>query len=279
MAAVAEERQERGCGCSRVNVLNRSALRRKEQLPFFEIPALSALGWVKHAFLTRRGGGSLPPYESLNLGRENGDEEEHVRQNRRRVGQSFDFDPEDLILLNQRHRDRILLLRQRLHPFPPLLEYDAVITDLSNQFVGILAADCLPVFLVDPEKKIIAAVHAGRQGTALGITAKVVRKMKEEWGCSPPHLLVAMGPAIGLCCYEIDEAVFLPEWESFATPKGDKKWMLDLAEINLAQLDGEGVKKEQIFRIDLCTCCQGDLFFSYRRDGRTGRQLSFIGMV
>ena len=94
---------------------------------------------------------------------------------------------------------------------------------------------------------MIAAIHAGRQGTALHITKKVLKKMEKEFGCSSEDLLIALGPSIGSCCYEIDEKVFHPEWEPFSTLRGTGKWMVDLAKINIAQMKNEGIKEEQIF--------------------------------
>jgi polyphenol oxidase len=250
-----------------------------KQLPHFEIPEMTGLGWIKHAFLTRRGGASSAPFDSLNVSHDNGDPEEQVLRNRRHIANAFDFDPGQLILLRQMHQDRILLLSEPQVALPSPLEYDAMITDVPNRFLGILTADCLPIFIVDPKQRVVAAVHAGRQGTALHIAAKVVRKMREEFGSQPQDLLIAMGPSIGPCCYEIDESAFLPEWTPFAQSRGKGKWMLDLSRVNVALMEAEGIRKEQISSIDLCTCCRHDLFFSYRRDGRTGRQLSFIGIV
>ena len=103
--------------------------------------------------------------------------------------------------------------------------------------------------------------------------------MKKEFGSLSEDFLVALGPSIGPCCYEIDEKVFMPEWEPFSIPKGEGRWMVDLARINMAQMMGSGVNEEQIHRIDLCTGCDRDLFFSYRKEGETGRQLSLIGIV
>jgi len=262
-----------------IHVLNRSHLQTENGLPYFQGPEMSRLGWVRHAFLTRRGGVSIPPYDSLNLGDGNGDLEERVSTNRQRIAQAFRFDPRRLILLHQMSRDHILLLKEPLGSLPPLLEYDALITDAPETFLGILTADCLPIFVVDQKKSLIAAIHAGRQGTALHITTQVLRKMKEEFDCSSSHLLITIGPSIGPRCYEIDEKVFLPEWEPFAAPKGKGKWDVDLAGINIAQMEAEGIHRDQISWIDLCTHCHPDLFFSYRKEGQTGRQLSFIGIM
>jgi YfiH family protein len=271
-------RRERA-GVKVVNVHDLSALKNTGPLPCFEVPAISGLGGIRHAFLTRRGGVSLPPYESLNVSHDNGDRDERVSQNRVRIAETFGFEPRRLVLLNQMHQDGILVLREPMETTGAPLEYDALITDTPHVFLGILTADCLPIFIVDQRKKVIAAVHAGRQGTALRITAKVLRKMKDVFDCRPRDFLVAMGPSIGPCCYEIDEPVFRPEWEPFATPRERGKWMLDLARINIDQVRNEGIDPCQISWINLCTCCHHRLFFSYRKEGRTGRQLSLIGII
>lgn len=262
-----------------MNILGQSDLRIKNGLPYFEIQTFTRIGWVQHGFLTRKGGGSLPPYDLLNLSDRNGDRKEMVFQNKKFVAKVFGFRPDRLILLDQMQKDQILLLKEPITTLPFPLEYDALITNLSNTWIGILTADCLPIFVIDQKKKGIAAIHAGRQGTALCITIKVLKKIKEEFGSSPEDLLIALGPSIGPCCYEIDEKVFLSEWEPFSTPKGKGKWMVDLARINIAQMEKEGIQEEQIYSIDLCTGCHPDLFFSYRKERRTGRQLSLIGII
>ncbi len=259
------------------NVVEPFVLKQKDRLAYFEFPAITDLGWVTHAFLTRKGGVSGPPYDSLNLG-DYGDDLEKVFRNRLRVAKTFDFDPTRLILLNQEHRDSILLVQDFKEASPPL-NYDAIITNTPGLFLGIRTADCLPILMVDQKRKAVAAVHAGRQGTSLHIARKVLRRMREEFGSRPSDLLIAMGPSIGPCCYEIDERVFLPEWNSFAAANGNGKWMLDLGAINRAQMEEAGIKKEQILVVDLCTACRDDLFFSYRKEGGTGRQLSFIGIM
>ena len=262
-----------------MNLLNRSALRTKHNLLYFEIPELARIKWVRHAFLTRQGGMSLPPYDSLNLSDKNGDRKEFVSKNAEIIAEAFGFDSSRLVLVDQMHQDQILLLKEPLFTPSSPLEYDALITNSPDIFLGILTADCLPIFVVDPNKKVVAAIHAGRQGTALRITSKALKKMEEEFGCSPDNLHIAMGSSIGSRCYEIDERVFQTEWKPFSVLSGTGKWVVDLAKINIAQMKGEGIEEEQISRIDLCTHCHSDLYFSYRKEGRTGRQLSFIGIL
>jgi len=262
-----------------MNILTQSALKTKNGLPYFEIPQIAKLKWVQHAFLTRKGGGSPPPFDSLNVGENSGDRKDHVYQNQDRIATVFGFTRKPLILLKQEQKDGILFLKKTVNTISSFLEYDAMITDASDMILGIQTADCIPIFLVDQKRKVIAAVHAGRQGTALHITRKVLKKMEEEFACSPEDLIIALGPSIGPCCYEIDKKAFLPEWEPFSTLKGGERWVADLAGINVAQMKEEGIEEEQIFLVNLCTSCHTDLFFSYRKEGQTGRQLSFIGIL
>ena len=137
----------------KMNTLNRSSLKTKNGLPYFEIPEIAKFGWIRHAFLTRKGGVSLSPYDSLNLSKDNGDREENVIQNKNRIARTFYFDPKRLVLLNQIHQDRILLLKQPFHTLPTLLEYDALITNASNMFLGIQTADCLPILSSTKKRK------------------------------------------------------------------------------------------------------------------------------
>lgn len=259
-------------------VLDRSALRTRSGLPYFEIPEWARIDWIRHAFLTRNGGSSPPPFRSLNFSTAAGDSEERLSENIRLIASAFHFKPERRVLLHQKHRDRILVLKGCGERDASDSDYDAVLTDSPDRLLAIKTADCLPILVVDRVKRVIAAIHAGRQGTALQITRKAIRRMGAEFGCFPEDLLIALGPSIGVCCYEIDEQVFVPEWEPFAVPKKDGKWMIDLAGINMDQMRKEGIREDQIFRIDFCTRCHPDLFFSYRGEGRTGRQLSFIGI-
>ena len=150
------------------------------------------------------------------------------------IAAAFGFDPRRLILLDQMQQDQILLLKGPVMTLPSPLEYDALITNSPNTFLGILTADCLPIFLVDQKRKVIAAIHAGRQGTALHITTRVLKKMEKEFGCSSKDLLITLGPSIGSCCYEIDEKVFHPEWEPFSISRGEESgWWILLRLISL----------------------------------------------
>lgn len=264
-----------------IRVFRRSDLRMNNGLPFFQASCLSGIPWLRHGFLTRRRKiDSFHEEGELSVGSAHSASWEEALRNRREIATAFGFDPERLVMLKQVHRDGVLIVKEPPRNFSDPLEYDAMITDVPDLVLGIRTADCLPILMVDPSRKVIAAVHAGRAGTALRITPKVLKVMEEAFGCSPRDLRIAFGPSIGSCCYEIDERVFQTEWEPFSIPCGEGRWRIDLARINIAHLQREGGRREQMERADLCTRCHGDLFFSYRREGHrlAGTQLSFIGM-
>jgi polyphenol oxidase len=140
--------------------------------------------------------------------------------------------------------------------------------------------------------KISAAVHAGWRGTVLGITGKVVRFLMDEHGADPETLIASLGPAIGPCCYEVDDAVLVPFRKTI--PNADKfihvkevpcdgssfrkSYRLDLEAANRAALIAEGISETNIHTAGQCTCCNPSLFFSYRRDGaRSGRHIAVVG--
>jgi hypothetical protein len=203
-------------------------------------------------------------------------------------GVDLDGERVPLVSLRQVHGDTIRVFQGGEKETGDLWERegDALITSSSGVALGIFTADCLPIFLFEPEKQVVAAVHAGWRGTARGISRKAVEKMAEVFACAKEKILAALGPCIGPCCYEVDEPVEakfhdsgLP-WESFAFLRGPGRWSLDLQEANLHLLIKSGVKRENIRRLALCTSCRSDLFFSHRREkGTRGRHLNFISML
>lgn len=180
----------------------------------------------------------------------------------------------------QRHTDLIIVLRCYTKPAIA----DAIITDQREIFIGIKTADCLPVLIFDPENNIIGAVHAGWRGTAKGILKKTIIKMNEIYGCNPENLLIAMGPCIKGCCYEVGEEVL--EALKRETPaedyilKRNGRIHVDLSIANMLQVLVTGVKKENIWISEDCTYCKHDHYASYRFYGKTAeKQYGIIGML
>ncbi|MEE9912227.1 MAG: peptidoglycan editing factor PgeF [Deltaproteobacteria bacterium] len=261
------------------------SLEKKNSIAYLQAPLMKACDFLTHAFCTRIGGASRDDYKSLNMSFREGDEEFRVLANWDKLSLAFEIPMENFLVLNQVHGDNIFVIKPHGDYFTSreTLNYDAIVTNRTNLAICIKTADCVPVFIVDRIKKIIAAVHAGWRGSALGITAKVVRLMQNQYGSKPQDLLAAIGPSIGRCCYEVDAPAAdafrqQKNAEDFLFPgKRKDRWMLDLVEANRRQLLDGGIPDTNIETSGLCTVCRQDAFFSHRGSGGiTGRQINFM---
>ncbi len=273
-------------------------------LKLLQVPAFSRLPWLIHAFSTRPGGASpLEDEKVLNLGFTDWDTRENVQENRRRFQTAAGASDLPLIALKQIHSDVIHLFEGS--PNDPC-SGDASITNRPGLLLAIQTADCVPILLVDPQKRAIAAIHAGWRGTLARIAAKTIGKMQMHFATNPRDLLAAIGPSIGPCCYEVGTEVatqFLSQFpdapdyfHEFRTgdepnpiqwlnmmPPGHqpppKGVLLDLRKANRSQLLIAGLRPQNIHTIDLCTACRPDLLFSYRKQGpASGRLMSVIAL-
>jgi YfiH family protein len=157
-----------------------------------------------------------------------------------------------------------------------------LVTDERGVMLAVHSADCVPLLLADPNRHVVAAVHAGWRGVVTGIAPGAVTVMADHFGCRPADLRVAIGPCIGPCHYEVDEPVIArlrtwPWWEAVVTPNPRGRWQLDLREAIRRQLSERGVPVIQIETLDWCTFEHPELFYSYRRDGSSGRMEAVIG--
>lgn len=254
-------------------------IKRKDRLEHIESVHVGSDKRISHSFLTRKGGVSPSPFVSLNFSAKEGDSWENIQYNERAVGEAFGFSPSSLVTLNQVHGNKVIVIKKTGEKALSKVDFngDAIITNQRGFALGILTADCLPILIDDPSKGVIGAVHAGWKGTSLRIVQKTLLAMEKAFEVKPDDVKVALGPSIGPCCYEVDDKVLKPLRKSLTKemiPVG--KRMLNLAQINRRLLLEVGVKEESIELVNICTSCRKDLFFSYRRDGKTGRQLSFI---
>jgi len=211
---------------------------------------------------------------------------ENVKCNLAVLGCRIAIDPERIVTCRQMHGDHIHVT-EAVPESPP--QADAIVTSRPNIFPAIKTADCVPILILDPIRKIAAAVHAGWRGTVLRISRKTVELMQNRFGSDPSVLVVGMGPGIGPCCYEVDDAVLSPFRKSFpdaerfiCTHKSGHRsiisYHLDLAAANRFELAELGVPERNIYATDLCTACHKDLFFSHRRDGaKSGRHIAVVG--
>ena len=155
-------------------------------------------------------------------------------------------------------------------------EADAVGTQKTGVLVGVRTADCLPVLLVDPRGRSVAAVHAGWRGTVSGVLPGAVRGLTEAFGTRVSDIDAAVGPGIGVCCFEVgmEVAARFPEG---CVQQGEGRPRVDLAVALEAQLASCGVRRCAVAR--MCTNCGNERFFSHRAEsGRAGRMLSVAGL-
>ena len=285
--------------------------------------ALAKLPWLVHGFSTRLGGTSVPERQqgkqrALNLGFTDWDTRENVLANRAKLLAALDAEDMKLATLRQFHSDVIYVLdalpeqaSRGLPRDPPGgPRGDAAITRTPGLLLAVQTADCIPILLVDPERRVVAAVHAGWRGTLRRIVAKTLGRMRVAFGTEPPSVLAALGPGIGACCYEVGPEVAQAYGSQFAEARqwfegpferlaaGEEpnplKWLtmappghdppaprvqLDLVAANHWQLLDAGVKASSIISSPLCTSCRTDLLFSYRKEGsRTGRLMAVVGL-
>ena len=195
-----------------------------------------------------------------------------------------------VVTVHQVHGTEVLILDQRNARVPKSSTdahgYDAIVTDQPGVLVSVETADCVPILLLDPVRGVSAAVHAGWRGTLGGIVPKTVAVMQNRFGCSLRSIRAAIGPSIGVCCYEVNGAVLAPlkrgcpYWAEVVEDVKGTKAHLDLRGLNRRQLEEVGIAPARIESVNLCTACHPDLFYSYRREGAgTGRMISGIGFT
>ena len=185
-------------------------------------------------------------------------------------------DPDSTTTIRQVHSDRILEAERS----GCAGEGDALITNRPGLMLSVRTADCLPILVADTAKQAVAAIHAGWRGTVTEITPKTVRAMMDRFGSHPAGLRVAIGPAIGPCCFEVGPEVAV-QFQKYFPERRDlaERTYVDLVETNRRQLRQLGMPEAQIVSTALCTCCGRDTFHSYRRDrDAAGRMVSGIAV-
>ncbi len=258
---------------------------------YYSFPAFDRIAFVRHGFSTRLGGVSEGTFASMNLSFTRGDDQAAVRENFRRFCAAIRVDAEDVVISAQTHTAnvKIVTAADRGRGITREKEYsdiDGLITNDPNVVLCTQYADCVPLFFVDPVKRVVATSHAGWRGTASGIAAVTVEKMVEAFGCDPADILAGIGPSIGYCCFEVDTPVYdafcrVPVFDEgcFTADPGDK-FHIDLWEVNRRYLVEAGIKPENITVTDLCTRCYPDVLWSHRATGGVrGSLAAFIAIA
>jgi polyphenol oxidase len=289
-------------------------LRQSDGLTILEAEPLKKFKWIVHGFSTRRGGVSeLKRMEEgraekvLNLGFTDWDRRERVERNRGKFARAIGAGEMHLITLRQMHSDIIHVVDDvPAHP----VQGDAIVTRTRGLLISVQTADCIPIVLLDPANRAVAAIHAGWRGTLRRIAAKTVGRMRMLYSTKPEEVVAAIGPGIARCSYEVGPEVvrefasqFPMARDWFAGPYDQLSstedpnplpWLtmmppghespapgafLDLPRANESILREAGLKSENIATAAFCTACRTDLFFSYRRERDTGRQMAAIGIL
>lgn len=260
------------------------------ELRWWEAEDLASLPWLRHGFTGRHGGFSTGCFRSLNLGLHVGDDPVSVSANRREVAGVLGLPLHQMVCAEQVHGARVAVVgpedagRGALSFAGAVPGVDALACRCNREnsagapWLALFYADCLSVFVADPRHRALGLAHAGWKGSAAGVAAELLRTMGRAFGTDPADCRVALGPHIRNCCYTVGPEVAgeFAAMEGAVLRHGDRL-RLSLEAVNRTQLLREGVPADRIEDGAPCTCCRADAFFSYRRDGQTGRMAAILG--
>ncbi|MHA7583109.1 peptidoglycan editing factor PgeF [Paenibacillus vandeheii] len=257
---------------------------------------------MKAGFTTRQGGVGSAPYASLNCAYHVGDDPADVLHNRKLVAEKLGFPLESWTCGEQVHGKHVTVItaddrgKGLLDRQSALQDTDGLVTNVPGVLLTSFYADCVPLYFYDPVQQAVGLAHAGWKGTVAGIAESMVEKMEQEYGSRRQDIRAAIGPSIGDCCYEVDEAVMQhvrvwldhssgnDEYKNSASNQvyraaGNGKTMLNLKECNRHIMMKAGILPDHIECTTWCTSCNPELFFSYRKENSiTGRMASWIGL-
>ncbi len=245
---------------------------------------------VKHGVSTRFGGVSQKPYDSLNLALHVGDDPAAVLENRRLFCAAVGVPADRICTPEQVHGSRIYLVKEEdagrgaCSYDDAVKGTDALITNVPGLPLLLCFADCTPIMLADPVRRIVAVAHGGWKGTLKNIAAETVQAMEREYGSKPADCIAAIGPAIGAECYEVGTEVMQAFQEAYSKlPEGifrpgqeAGRYLLDLPRMNRWQLESTGLLPERIDSAEVCTCCSDKMFYSYRASGGTTGRIAAV---
>lgn len=244
---------------------------------------------ILHFISDRKGGVSKPPFNSLNLSFNVGDDPQKVMENRKILASTLNFKPANIVNCEQVHGGRVVVIRkhinrkdkQKTQQGLTIKGADGLLTDVSDLCLMVLVADCLVLLFYDPQNEVIGAVHAGWKGTLEKISEKAIKTMKEVYGSNPHNIIVGISPSIGPCCYEVKSDVLERFQREVLYQKGvierrNKRYYLNLWQANKIQLLRSGVLEKNIEISKICSKCYKEFFFSVRGNKKTGRFASGI---
>lgn len=240
---------------------------------------------IPHGFSLREGGVSEECFDSLNVGLRRGDNPFNAMENIRMCCEALSMNERDLTSTYQLHTNTVKVVGKEDINKGIFREWtmgvDGVVTKEKNVPLMCYSADCVPTLFYDPKAQIIGAVHGGWRGTKDNIVKNAVECMEKE-GSVKEDIIAFIGPAIGMCCYEVSEDVGreFSEYSQAVIKKDNGKYMLDLKAVTKMQLVNAGLKEENVENSLICTSCENDKFFSHRKgNGKSGLLGGFIQLV
>lgn len=249
--------------------MEKDFIRVENQGSLYFKPSLAEKYNVLCFFFSRLGGLSKEPFSSFNFSFQVGDDLEAVKKNfakLKEVTKAY-----KIITLNQIHSDKVFIYNGGEYKER---EGDAIITAQKKVFIGVKTADCLPIMLLDKKNNVAAAIHAGRRGTVKNVLGETISALYRKFNTKPEDILVFTGPYICENCYEVNEKI-AKGFPLKCFSERNNKFYASLLKANIFLAKSSGVLKSNIYSLNLCTK-ENKMFFSYRRDGKTGRMISGI---
>ncbi len=260
----------------------------KEGVTLFIVPAIESLGFYKHAFSSRIGGVSPAPFDSLNLSFTREKNEKNRIENFSRLSKAASVSIHDMVLTNYEHGSNIELATN-IHKGMGILKQtelpycDGLIVTEPEVCAVSLHADCTPIFYADKHGRAAGVCHAGWRGVHSNIVEKITAKMKVVAGIDAHDIIFAFGAFISSCCFEVKDDVsnlFLADYGQEVLIVRDGVQFVDMEYAMTRQLERAGVLAQNVTFMGMCTSCEKELFYSYRRDkGQTGAQASLIELI
>ena len=261
-----------------------------KKVPYIKFKCFEDIDFINYGFSTRLGGTSKGIFSSMNLSFARGDDENCVSVNFELIADSIGTIPQHMVYAKQTHTTNVLkvgknecgmgVIRER-----DFSDIDGLITNEPGVCLVTSYADCVPLYFVDIKKKCIGLSHAGWRGTVGKIGIKTVEMMIQAFDSNPQDIIAFIGPSICKDCYEISKDVadeFLQAYSKeisnrILIPKSNEKFQLNLHLANKYNLLEAGLKPENIFVTDICTCCNPDLLYSHRASkGQRGGLCGFL---
>ena len=220
-----------------------------------------------------------------------GKELNKAKESYKKICKVLNLDERNIYRPNQTHTDNVKKVENEPSGIytEDFKDVDGLITNKKNKILSLSFADCISIYLYDPEKNVIGNIHSGWQGTYKEIARNAIRKLKEEYNCNPKDIICGIGPSIGKCCFEVDKDVRDMFYNKFKdkkeineiiTKKDENKYYIDTVLINEIILKEEGINPKNIIKSNICTKCKSEKLHSFRVDKEeSGRNTSIITLI